>query len=384
MTDCALFASLSVAQRSISLPKPEKPEQREQLPRQIPPRTFGIVNPPPRGYSPPPFEEKTSKQFNLYRLDFGDGIGITVQRFPEFNFSGVIDPEGNVVMPILGRISLVGLSLDEVEAKIRYELSRRYLQNEPEVIAVLVGPRPVQITVLGEVVRPGFYTLAPGSELTAVLSSAGGSTTTADLRSIIVRRSLVDGTVIEETVDLYTPLITGRIPPRLRLQGGDTVIVSKLDVGEDQDYDRLLVSRTTLPQQTITVRILVPAVPSGIALRNLTVPNGSTFIDVIASLPIVDRIRIQTNKIALMRFDAERGGVVTQTLNPGKAIEGDISQNVPLQDEDVIIISRTLIGNIFSAFNIITQPIRDLLGFRNFFNSILGGGSTGGSTGGFF
>lgn len=219
-------------------------------------------------------------------------------------------------------------------------------------------------------VRPGFYPVTPGTPLNSVLTQAGGSTKTADLRSIIVRRRLIDGSVLEETVDLYTPLIKGTELPDVLIQDGDTIIVSRLEVGQEQDYDRVLISRTTLPQQTIIVRLVVPLVPSGTALRSLNLPNGSTFLDAIAALPANDPIRIRVNDIALFRFDPEKGGIVTQNLKPKNVLRGDITQNIPLQDEDIIVVSRTLIGEVFAAFNVLTQPIRDLQTFGRFFRRI--------------
>ena len=181
-------------------------------------------------------------------MDIGDGLTINVPLFPEFNTVAIINEEGNIIIPILGRISLVGLSLAEAEQKIIYELSNRFLQEEPEVFIALTAPRPAQVSILGEVVRPGFYSFVAGSPLNVALSATGGSTKDADLRSVIIRRSLVDGSVIERTIDLYTPLLNSQALPDVRLQGGDTVIVNKLEIGTDRDYDRSLVAQTTLPQ----------------------------------------------------------------------------------------------------------------------------------------
>jgi polysaccharide export outer membrane protein len=348
----------SLSQRSIPRPNPEI----QPIPDAPP--TFEPEDIPPRSYSPPVYEED-SKQFQLYRLDIGDAVSVSVPQFPEFSTSSAIDPEGNIQIPIVGRVAVKGLTLDEVETKVRYELGRRFLREEPDVVAVLAAPRPVQLTILGEVVRPGFFTVAPNSDLTAVITGAGGSTARADLRSVIVRRPLVDGTVLEQKVDLYSPLLKGKSAPDFRLQGGDTVILTRLEVGQEKDYDRYLVSRTSLTQQTMTVRVLVPLLPSGTALRNINLPSGSTFLDVIASLPTTDRLRINITEVSLLRFDQEKRGVVTQTVNPQAAIRGDISQNFPLEDQDVIIVSRTLLGKVFAAFNIITQPVRDLRSFTN-------------------
>ena len=355
------------AQGPLSIPQTQPGAGLEFLPPEPPNPTFPENTIPPTGYSPPVYSpnNRQSRQIQAYRLDIGDQISVSVPDFPEFNSAGPVDPDGNFLVPILGRIPVLGLTLDEVQTKIRLELGRKYLREEPEVIAVLTTARPVQLTILGEVQRPGFYSIAPNTSLAQVILAAGGGTPRADLRSILVRRILVDGTVLEEKLDLYTPLIKGERLPDLRLQGGDAVIVSKLEAGQETGYNRTLVAKTTLAQQNITVRVLSPSLPSGISLRNVSIPNGSSFLDVVASLPVSDRLRINVNEVSLLRFDSAKGGIVSQTLSPIAAVRGDISQNVPLEDQDVIIVTRTLLGKIFAAFNIITQPIRDISSFTN-------------------
>jgi polysaccharide export outer membrane protein len=354
-----------INQQNKQLSLPEKPSKT---------RTFDYLDPVPEGYNPPNFEEGNDQLFNTYYLDFGDSISVTVERFPEFNFAGTLDEQGNISIPLVGKVSVKGLTLEEVETKVSYELGRRYLKEEPRVLAFLTGQRPVTLTVLGEIVRPGYYTISQGTPMSTILTLAGGSTNNADLRSIIVKRSLIDGTVIEEKLNLYQPLVEGEEEPRIRLQAGDTIIVSKLEVGEDRDYDRALVSRSTLPQQTILVRVVAPLQPAGVALRNVQLPNGSSFLDAVASLPQFVPL-ITKYDITLMRFDPELGKVVTQKLNVAEAVEdGDITQDVPLRNDDVIIVSRTLLGKILSGFRVLTQPIRDIFGFTNFFRNITDGG----------
>ncbi|MFW6357840.1 MAG: polysaccharide biosynthesis/export family protein, partial [Chroococcales cyanobacterium] len=202
VADTAVLTKESIAQ-PLPLPPPSPPPSNEPVPVFTPPSTFtpdsGVL---PRGYTPPPFTPDPSNQFNRYRLGIGDAIAITVPRFPEFSFQGAVSPEGDVIVPLVGRVSLLGLTLEEAEAKIAYLLGTQFLRTPPDVIATLAGARPVQVTIAGEVVRPGYYPLNPGSQLTAALLVAGGATQKADLRSVIVRRPLVDGSVIEKKVDL--------------------------------------------------------------------------------------------------------------------------------------------------------------------------------------
>jgi polysaccharide export outer membrane protein len=356
-------ASLSQVPEVPAAPQ-ASPSEGEAIPNPPPTLSPGDV---PQGYSPAPYNPDTSRQFNRYRLDIGDAVSVSVEDYPEFSFSSALDPDGKVRVPLLGQISLVGLTLEEVEAKISYELGRRYLKEDPKVIASLAGFRPAQITVFGEVLRPGFYTVGAGTPLTAILQQVGGSTPRADLRQIVVRRQLVDGTVLEEKVDLYTPLIQGKKLPDFRLQGGDAVIVSKLQAGADKGYDRLFIARTSLTQPTIIVRVIAPTFPTGKALRDLTLRNGSTYLDALAALP-PEIPWITKEEVVLLRFDQEQGKIISQSLNRLGGIEDPniaIAQFMPLENNDVIIISRTLYGKFLEAFNLITQPIQDLFGFTN-------------------
>ena len=343
------------------LPPPETSEA------QIPPGTFKTDFIPPQGYSPPAFEDNPSNPFNVYRLGVGDAITVNVERFPEFSFTSVIDPEGNIFVPILGQISLLDFTLEEVETKISTTLGSTYLQENPKVTARLTGPRPVEVTILGEIVRPGFYVFPPGIPINNILVAVGGSTKDADLRSIILRRSLSDGTVIERKVDVFTPLQTGKKLPNIRLQGGDTIIVSKMEVGSDQGYDRDLLARTSLVQQTIRVRIWNRAI-GGISVIN--VATGTTMLDILANVGANNPELVNIREIGLLRFDPENGGVIKQFIDGKTAITGDLAQDVLLQDEDVLVVGRTLFGKIIAALNIVTRPFRDLFSFIAFINTL--------------
>ena len=362
------LAQLVRAQVPIKLPEENRPQTREVIRDDSSAPTFNGVTPPLEPQEIPSFDPINSPELNTYRLDSGDGVSINVLLYPEFSTVGNIDAEGNLTMPILGRISLAGLTIPEVESKVAYELGNRFIKEPPEVLATLTLTRPAQITILGEVVRPGFYGFVAGSPITQVLQTAGGSTKKADLRSVVVRRNLRDGTVLEQKVDLYSALIEGKSLPQVFLQGGDTVIISQLQPGEDTNYNQSLVARTTLPQQAINVRVILPS-DTGTAVRNLVLPNGSTFVDAVASLPAGDPLLLK-QRVALFRFDPDTGEVVSQTLDTREVIQANSAQNVPLEDEDVIVVGRTLLGKVFNGFNVITRPIRSFFGFRSFFNNV--------------
>jgi polysaccharide biosynthesis/export protein len=309
-------------------------------------------------------QTKIRSGLNRFVVDPVVVLSLVGQR-PDLSFQAAINPEGNVFVPQLGTVSLQGLSIEEAQEKIRLGLSRILV--DPVVSVSLSGPRPVQVTISGEVSRPGIYPIGSTSPRVAdALLVAGGSTLTADLRQVQVRRRLIDGSIISQNIDLYATLQNGGSLPNLRLQDGDAIIVPRREVGTDDGYDRNLVARSSLAVPQIRVRILNYAA-GGIATQIL--PNGSTFIDALSG---VSPENANVREIALVRFDPERGKAVTQRLDAKKALAGDLSQNVALQDNDVIVVGRNLIGRITNIFSTITRPFFDVQSFIRFFDIFSG------------
>lgn len=318
--------------------------------------------------NPYEYQQPGQNAFEVYRLGPGDGIFISVQRFPDLSGQVTLDLEGRVILPILGAVSLEGLTLREAQERIRLAYDR-YVVN-PDVTLTLVAQRPVQVTIVGEVVRPGFYPLQVPQISTALLS-AGGTTGTADLRQIEIQRRLPDGSLLEETVDLFTPLQEADALPEVQLQNNDVIIVNRLDPSEVPFYDRALVARSTIAQPEINVRVLSYA---NRRVGNLPLPNGSRFVDALAAIG-PDPDVADLGDVSLIRFDPELGRAVTMDLDGKDALRGDLSQNPPLENNDVIVVGRNFINRITYALNTVTQPFRDVLGFLLFFESLQEGAS---------
>lgn len=310
--------------------------------------------------------------FNDYHLGPGDSIFVTVQRYPELSFQATLDLQGNIIVPIQGAVPFEGLTLAEAEDRLRLIYNQYVVIRESRDVAItLVAQRGVEVTILGSVQRPGFYPLSDPS-VAAALLTAGGATRTSDLRSIQVQRQLQrNGGVVEETVnvDLFTPLKEGSPLPDVRLEDGDVVIIPELDPSELGEYDRYLVARSTLAQPIINVRFLNYSGGRG-RLGTLNLNNGSTFLDGVSLLG-VSPDTANLGDVALIRYDPETGRAVTVSLDAKSAIQGDITQNPPLEDSDVIVVGRNLVGRLSFALQTVSRPFRDLLGFTNFFNNFL-------------
>lgn len=307
--------------------------------------------------------------FEDYRLGPGDGIFVGVQRFPDLSFPATLDIQGNVVVPLAGTTNFTGLTLDQARDTL-YRLYNQYVV-EPDVSIILTAQRPVEVTVTGEVPRPGLYPLqAP--QLAVALLTAGGSTTLADLRIVQIDRPLEPGEIVSRTVDLFTPLRLGEPIPQIRLQDGDVVTVPRLAPENVESYDRSLVATSTLARPEITVRVLNRASGGrGTEARfgAITLPNGSRFLDALA-LAGVNPDLAAYNRIAVLRFNPETGAADTLMIDAAAAVNGDLAQNIPIQENDIIVVDRNLLARVSYALNTFTQPFRDVLGFLLFFDSL--------------
>ncbi|MEM6254469.1 MAG: polysaccharide biosynthesis/export family protein [Cyanobacteria bacterium P01_D01_bin.156] len=360
-------------------------------------------------------------EFDQYRLGPGDGIFVSVQRFPDLAFQATLDQQGNIIVPIEGAIPMAGLTLNEAANRIRavynqyvilaeirslyenkpalvnqieglsYSQAEKVLNREispsyqelrsldpqryrvPDVTLALTAQRGVEVVMLGEIERPGLYPLAV-PRVSAALLAAGGARTTADLREIRIQRQLPEGT-IEKTLDLYTPIREGQPLPEDRLENGDIIIIPRLDPAQAYDYDVNFVSRSTLAQPEIIVRVI--NYPRGV-IGGQRLPNGSTFVDALVGdsvrgggglgLPLT---QANLRSVALIRFDQEQGKPIVTKLNARQAVEGDPTQNPPLRDNDVIVVGRNFINRITFTIDTITRPFQDILSFLLFFDSLV-------------
>lgn len=323
--------------------------------------------------------------FDEYRLGPGDAVFVSVQRFPDLSFQATLDFAGNVIVPIEGALSLEGQTLEEATNTLRQVYNKYVVIREvqpgytrasapPDVTLALTAQRGVEVTILGEVERPGFYPL-PQARVSTALLLAGGATTTADLRNLTIQRR-IGNSIVEETVDLFTPLKQGGALPDLRLENGDVLIVNQLDPSDLENYDRNLVARSTLAQPEITIRFINYSASTGgrrgergSALGALNIANGSSFIDAVTQLG-VSPDQANLGSVGLIRFDPETGEAVALSLDAQAAFMGDPTQNPQLQDNDVVIVGRNLLTRITYVLNTVTQPFQDVLSFLLFFDGI--------------
>jgi protein involved in polysaccharide export with SLBB domain len=120
-----------------------------------------------------------------YRLGAGDLVKIVVYDEPDLSLETRVDSVGVIHYPFIGKLMLMGKSVDEVKGQLVNELKDGYLIN-PEVTVTIVDYR--QFYVNGRVRRPGGFPYQQGMTVQKSISLAGGFDARANKEEIYLTR----------------------------------------------------------------------------------------------------------------------------------------------------------------------------------------------------
>jgi polysaccharide export outer membrane protein len=161
-----------------------------------------------------------------YTLGPGDVLRIQVFQSQDLTVEARISESGVISYPLLGVVKLAGLSPQQAENLISTRLKEgKFLQN-PQVTLNVLQFRSQQVSVLGNVARPGRYPLeTTGMRLSEILSVAGGVMPTgADQVILMTTRNGRPQRLEIDLVDMFT---TGDLSKDVVLQAGDTLFVNR-------------------------------------------------------------------------------------------------------------------------------------------------------------
>jgi len=168
------------------------------------------------------FAQQGATQFNPdYLISVGDRL--QVRLWGGFSFDGVlvVDPQGNVFLPQVGPVKVMGVRNHDLQKTIE-GAARRVFRANVYSYASLAAAQPVRIFVGGFVNRPGLYNGTSMDSLLHYLDQAGG----IDLeRGSFLDVQVKRGTQVRATLSLYDFLLNGQLP-LLQLNDGDVIFIA--------------------------------------------------------------------------------------------------------------------------------------------------------------
>ena len=164
--------------------------------------------------------------YSLESVGPGDMVRISVFRNPDLTTETRVSERGTVLFPLVGEVSVQGLTPSQAASRIAEKLKQgKYVVN-PEVTLSLMQVNSRQVSVLGNVNKPGRYPLdGTSAKLTDLIAIAGGiAPTGSDQVTIVSSRG---GKTTSRDIDIPTMLRTGDLSNNLTLEPGDTVFVHR-------------------------------------------------------------------------------------------------------------------------------------------------------------
>ena len=308
-------------------------------------------------------------QVDAYIIGPGDLLSLKLFDAPEMSGELNVLSDGSVSLPLVGSVVLSGLTLQQASGLIQELLSSQMLR--PEAQLTVVTPRPILVSVVGAVEKPGVYSLSAtqeaekgrggsGSSRSGFLRwlmrfRAGGITQQADLRSVKLQRRLPGSPARFKlaNVNLLDLLIEGDQLQNPFLFDGDTI---KLERAKETPSEAIELAASNLSPEVIDVNVIGEVKSPG---RLQLQPNTPLVQAVLAAGGLkdwranggnVELVRINRNGTAMLkRFRFDMGSDASNESNP------------PLRQGDTVRVGRSLLAKGSDALGAVSEPVSSLV-----------------------
>ena len=322
-------------------------------------------------------EEKFSNklQKDYYLIGPGDVLSLTLFDAPEFSGEYAVFNDGTITLPLIGTVYVSNLNIKQaskiIEEKYRDQLLR------PELHLTVKVPRPILVSVIGEIERPGIYSLtnaeqsilAGGPQITNnglptiidAIQKAGGITQNANLTRVSVIRKVpgLENDLKQTNVNLIELIFEGDHSQNLFLFDGDIIRLTK---AKEISPNTMKIARANLSPSTINVRVIGQVKQPGL-------------INLSANTPLVQAILSAGGPVA---WKANKGNIILMRVNENGTVSKkrykinlneDVSyeKNPPLKDKDIVFVKSSALHKVSSGLGAFTEPISPFVTAITFF-----------------
>lgn len=187
------------------------------------------------------------------RLGPGDVVKASVYGNPDLAVETRVSEGGIMTFPLLGEVEVGGLTTLQAEKKIATLLEKRGYLKKAQVNLLITTLTSQQVSVLGQVNRPGRYAIDGPRRVLDLLALAGGiGPDGGDTVSLVRTRN---GVTSRETIDVVAMVRNGELNHDYEVAGGDIIFVERAPrayiTGEVQHPGPFRVERAMTVQQAL-------------------------------------------------------------------------------------------------------------------------------------
>jgi polysaccharide export outer membrane protein len=152
-----------------------------------------------------------------------DLLAINVWKEPDISRSIPVRSDGRISLPLVGELQATGRTPLQLEQDIASKL-RNYIA-EPEVTVMVQEIRSERINILGQVTKPGSYSLELATTVLDAIAAAGGFRDFANQKGMYILRETPGGGQSRIAFN-YKKVIKGKTPQQnIKLEPRDTIVV---------------------------------------------------------------------------------------------------------------------------------------------------------------
>ena len=282
---------------------------------------------------------------------------------------------GKAVIPYLGPTELNNLTLEKAKEKLKKEFERVIISSAFDLI--ILEPRPIKVTLIGEINSPGIYTLPIRianyqniiddkqfkddnlkyhPTILDALKISGGITPNSDLESIELKRKfIVNNKIINKSknINLINLYFKGEQDNNILLFDGDIINIKKNKVMRD---DHFKIINANLSPLTMPIYVTGEVKDPGL----INVPINTTLVDSIlmAGGPLISRAN--KSKVQIVRKD-QNGSISVTNFKINIRSNLSYDKNPKLKKNDVIFVQSTPLANTSDTLKTFTSPLRDII-----------------------
>ncbi len=305
-----------------------------------------------------------------YTLTVGDRVGILFSNVPEYTADYQVQVDGTLHLPVVGPLSVWGLTLSEVEQLVAQTYERRQILRKPTVTLKLLINAPIHVAVIGEVVRPGAYLFSPQDtsvfpRITTALQQAGGITQQTNLQDITIYRWHRSGQHHEIHTNLWQLLETGDLNQDITLRDGDTLVLKKAPPVDATQA--IALGKSNISQSKIQIGIVGELEKAG----TFEVPPNTPLNQVLLAAGGFNN-RAQKRTVELMRL-RPNGTVFHLKIPVDFKAPVNEATNPMIEDRDIIIVPPSRLAKLSDRVDSVVQPLINTIGGANsLYNTIDG------------
>lgn len=160
-----------------------------------------------------------------YVLATGDLVRVTVYDHVDLTTETRVNEQGSILFPLVGEVPVSGKTASEASSRIAKALEAGGFIRGPQVNLVVIDFKGQEVSVLGQVNRPGKFPLQKASRLAEVLALAGGVTVNGADSLILISNK--DGKTVRQEIDLLALFKDGAQEFNVAISNDDILYVPR-------------------------------------------------------------------------------------------------------------------------------------------------------------